>query len=78
MLATWPPVTLPEDGVVDKTDRVPGVLGVIRATDGSRLVTYDGQALYYFAGDMAPGDANGHGVADAWHVVEVGRPIVSG
>ncbi len=33
-------------------------------------VIYNGWPLYYFAGDAAPGDTNGHGVGDVWFLVD--------
>lgn len=65
-LANWPafvaddPLTLP--------DGVPGELTQIERSDGSMQVAYNGWPLYYFAGDMAPGDTNGHEVGDVWYV----------
>jgi predicted lipoprotein with Yx(FWY)xxD motif len=67
-LAAWPPVTLEAGGAVAAGEGVDGVVGVITATDGSPQVTYDGRPLYYFAGDQAPGDTNGHAVSDVWWV----------
>lgn len=67
-LAAWPPVTLEEGGSVAVTDGIPGVVGVVSATDGSPQVTYDGRPLYYFAGDQAAGDTNGQAVSDVWWV----------
>jgi predicted lipoprotein with Yx(FWY)xxD motif len=32
--------------------------------------------VYYFGGDAAPGDVNGQGIGDVWHVVGAdGKPI---
>ena len=42
-------------------------------TDGTRQVTYNGAPLYYFAGDVNPGDRNGHGVGASWFVAEAVR-----
>jgi predicted lipoprotein with Yx(FWY)xxD motif len=30
-------------------------------------VTYDGDPLYYFVGDMTVGDATGAGLGGVWH-----------
>lgn len=65
-LANWPaftaddPLTLPEG--------VPGELTQIERSDGSMQVAYNGQPLYYFVGDEAPGDTNGHELNDVWFV----------
>jgi predicted lipoprotein with Yx(FWY)xxD motif len=67
-LDAWPPVTLAEGAAVAAGDGVPGVLGIISATNGSPQVTYDGRPLYYFAGDQAAGDTNGQGVNAVWFV----------
>lgn len=47
---------------------VTGSLGVTVRNDGTRQVTYDGMPLYYFAGDQAPGEANGQGINGVWFV----------
>jgi predicted lipoprotein with Yx(FWY)xxD motif len=70
-LAAWPPVTLEAEGSVAAAEGIPGVVGVITATDGSPQVTYDGRPLYYFAGDQAAGDTNGQAVSDVWWVATV-------
>ena len=46
-------------------------LGTITREGGARQLTYHGKPLYYFAGDRRPGDANGAGIDQAWHVVLV-------
>lgn len=41
-------------------------------------VAYNGHLLYHFSGDSAPGDTNGQGVGNIWHVVGAdGEPITS-
>jgi len=37
--------------------------------DGAKQTTFKGYPLYYFKGDAKPGDTNGQGMMDAWHVV---------
>ncbi|HEX6946147.1 MAG TPA: hypothetical protein VF246_02205 [Acidimicrobiia bacterium] len=43
--------------------------GTTERTDGTTQLTVNGQPLYYFAGDAAPGDTNGQGLNDVWYVV---------
>ncbi len=33
------------------------------------MLAINGHALYYFAGDAAPGDTNGQGLGDKWYAV---------
>jgi predicted lipoprotein with Yx(FWY)xxD motif len=46
------------------------LLGSATRTDGAIQVTYNGWPLYYFSGDVAPGDTNGQGLNDVWWVVD--------
>jgi predicted lipoprotein with Yx(FWY)xxD motif len=39
--------------------------------DGTRQSLYKGRLLYYFIKDTKPGDTNGEGVLNAWHVANV-------
>lgn len=43
---------------------------VITRDDGSKQWAYKGKPLYYFAMDMAAGDAKGDGRAMVWHVAK--------
>ena len=74
-LAAWPPVTVSEGAAIGAGEGVPGVLGVISATDGTPQVTYDGRPLYYFAGDQAAGDTNGQNMGGVWYVATVDGQI---
>lgn len=42
---------------------------ITRSDNGEEHVTYKGYPLYYFRNDMAEGDVNGHGMNDAWFIV---------
>jgi predicted lipoprotein with Yx(FWY)xxD motif len=58
--SAWPPVpatgTLTAAGGAQTSD-----LGTITRSDGTKQVTYDGHALYFFAGDSAAGQTSGQG-----------------
>jgi predicted lipoprotein with Yx(FWY)xxD motif len=60
----WPPVQAMNG------DRASGEMGIIRRNDGSLQWTRRGQPLYTFAKDRQPGDINGDGFQNIWHVVE--------
>jgi predicted lipoprotein with Yx(FWY)xxD motif len=58
----WPPLL----ETTSLPTGVGGTLSTVAREDGSRQVTYDGKPLYFFAGDKAPGETNGHGVGSVW------------
>lgn len=55
-VSEWPPVS-----ASDTNSSVSGLEAVTRP-DGTKQLAYKGQPLYTFAGDKAPGEANGQGV----------------
>jgi len=69
--AAWPPDTvtgMPHAG----RGLSQALLGTVRRSDGTTQVTYNRHPLYYFAGDMSAGTANGQGskaFGAAWYVV---------
>jgi predicted lipoprotein with Yx(FWY)xxD motif len=71
--AAWPPVLgMPraEPGV-----KPAGTLGEIKRGNGTMQATYDGHPLYLYAGDQAPGQANGNGVdgfGALWYAFKIG------
>jgi predicted lipoprotein with Yx(FWY)xxD motif len=68
--AYWPPVT----GTATASPGLPGRIGTITRTGGSRQLTYDGHPLYTYIGDTAPGQANGNNLnlnGGLWHEVVV-------
>lgn len=56
----WPPLTT--DGEATAGDGLEGDLTTLEREDGTTQVAYAGHPLYLYAGDSAPGDANGNGV----------------
>jgi hypothetical protein len=54
-------------------------LGTITRSDGTKQVTYDGHALYYFSGDSGAGTATGQGSdgfgAKWWLVAPTGSDV---
>lgn len=65
----WHPLVIPA-GV---KPRGPVALGTRARPDGHIQVTFNGLPLYTFAGDKAPGEANGEGIRDVgtWHAIVV-------
>ncbi|MEE9321111.1 MAG: hypothetical protein V3U76_11740 [Granulosicoccus sp.] len=63
--AKWPPFMAASDA----EDSPP--YSVITRKDGNKQWTQDGQPLYYWIKDENPGDANGDGVKNLWHVVDL-------
>jgi predicted lipoprotein with Yx(FWY)xxD motif len=78
--SAWPAVpatgTLTATGGAKASD-----LGTITRSDGTKQVTYDGHALYFFAGDSAAGQTTGQGSdsfgAKWWLVAPSGAKITA-
>lgn len=68
-LGSWP--ALVSDGAATVGEGL-GLddVGTVTAADGSTQVTFYGHPLYHFAGDAAPGDANGQGLGGVWFAVD--------
>jgi predicted lipoprotein with Yx(FWY)xxD motif len=77
-LRSWP--------IFSTGDEVPSVdgevreelVGTIAGEDGGRQVTYNDQPLYYYEGDDAVGDLEGHGLAGEWFAVTPEGPPIDG
>jgi len=56
-----------------------GGLTAVRRPDGTAQLAYKGMPLYTFAGDKAPGDANGQGIKDVgtWSAITLGAGATS-
>ena len=68
---TWPPLTVAAGTQALAGPGVSGALGTFTRPDGSLQVTYNGQALYYYAADTKSGDTSGQGVGGIWFVAPV-------
>jgi predicted lipoprotein with Yx(FWY)xxD motif len=68
--AYWPPAI----GTATAGAGLPGKTGMIKRTDGSLQLTYNGHPLYTYVGDSAPGQATGNNLnlnGGLWHEVPV-------
>jgi predicted lipoprotein with Yx(FWY)xxD motif len=65
----WPPLAAPVRAPAGMP--LPGRLGVITRPGGVRQVTINGYPVYLYAGDKAPGQAEGNGLEGAWHVIKI-------
>ena len=71
-IENWPPLFVAQGVVPMANEGVEGELGVLERDDGGRQVMYNGAPLYFFAGDSAPNQTNGHGVGGVWFVAALG------
>ena len=65
----WPPLTAPVKAPMGA--KMPGPIGMITRAGGAKQVTINGYPIYYYAEDMAPGQANGNGSGGTWHVIKM-------
>jgi predicted lipoprotein with Yx(FWY)xxD motif len=66
---TWPPETAsgtPSAGTGLETSK----LTVVKRTDGTEQLAYNGWPLYRYAKDAKAGDQTGQGVSGVWYVVD--------
>jgi predicted lipoprotein with Yx(FWY)xxD motif len=62
----WPALVAPVTASADVT----GTVGTAKQADGADQVTLNGNLLYYYAADAAPGATSGQGVGGQWFVVD--------
>jgi predicted lipoprotein with Yx(FWY)xxD motif len=48
--------------------------GTITRNDGNKQTTFKGWPLYYFSGDVSPGDIKGEGVGNVWFIARPNQP----
>lgn len=72
----WPPAT--GTGTPASGTTLPGKLGTIMRPDGTTQVEYNGHPAYTYTHDSAPGQTNGEGVLNQWHVIKTTSPVAAG
>lgn len=71
----WPPL-LVQDGFTISDDLVASGVTVIDRPDGTQQLVMGKWALYYYAGDGAPGEANGQAVGGSWFAIDANCTLV--
>ncbi|MGS0684269.1 SCO0930 family lipoprotein [Nakamurella sp. GG22] len=71
----WPPLTV-DDGFVISDELQSSGVSTIERPDGTRQLVMGKWALYYYAGDAAPGEANGQGSGGKWYAVDANCKLV--
>jgi predicted lipoprotein with Yx(FWY)xxD motif len=66
----WPPLLVGTGTTPTAGPGVTGKIGTMHRSDGGTQVTINGQPLYTYSGDSAPGQTNGQGIGNTWFVVE--------
>jgi len=64
----WPPLIVPHGTMTSVGPGVMGRLGTIVRGDGTTQVTYNGLALYFYAGDSGPDQT--HGAYPGWSLTK--------
>ena len=64
----WPPLIVPHGTMASVGPGVTGRLGTIVRGDGTTQVTYNGLALYFYAGDSGPDQT--HGAYPGWSLTK--------
>ncbi|HEV7275707.1 MAG TPA: hypothetical protein VGN80_05435 [Devosiaceae bacterium] len=59
--ANWPPLIASEDATPE------GDFTLVERNDGTQMWAYQGEPLYLWVKDEAPGDTTGDGVGGTWH-----------
>lgn len=74
----WPPYLIDASSAPTLGAGLPGAIGTTQRTDGTLQVTYNGEPLYFFQQDMAPGDDFGHGRGAVWFAANPAAIMLGG
>jgi predicted lipoprotein with Yx(FWY)xxD motif len=66
----WPPYTVTSTDNLVAEAPIGGKVSTLTRADGTKQVMYNGEPLYFYAKDVAPGDTKGEGVGGVWYVVK--------
>lgn len=72
-IVAWP--VFYTDSVRVSSPLNPADFGSITRSDGSKQTTYKGIPLYFYAGDVKPGDINGSGINKVWYVANIAGTV---
>lgn len=64
--SAWPPVVAHASRPTAAPGMPPGMLGALPREGGTLQMTYDGNPLYRYSGDMGQASTAGQGVSDKW------------
>ncbi len=67
-MGAWPALLVGDEQAPAAGEGVTGDLTAFERPDGDFQVQYNDRPLYFFVGDSTPGDKNGDGVNDVWHL----------
>ena len=71
----WPPLTVPDDFTISPELQASGASTIDRP-GGTKQLVMGKWALYYYAGDGAPGEANGQGIGGKWFAIDATCKLV--
>jgi len=73
----WPPLVVPDGVTVVPGEGVdPELLVTFPRPDETLQLAYNGDPLYLYSGDLEPGDTNGDGIGEVWHLAAP-APVVN-
>ena len=71
----WPPLTVGDGFTISDELQASGASTIDRP-DGTKQLVMGKWALYYYAGDGAPGEANGQGFNGKWFAIDANCKLV--
>jgi predicted lipoprotein with Yx(FWY)xxD motif len=74
-IATWPALASSK-AVAAVSGAQRSLVGETKRTEGTLQATYGDWPLYYYAGDMNPGDVDGQGVDNVWFVIGANGKLI--